>query len=141
MAEPNRVMCMECADKEVEYSRNKRLKNLQSTRDKDLKKYYALKEQGVCVYCKKNPAIAGKTKCAKCLAKVKNRRNSKKCDLERSERIAYGLCYICGKEKVMPGKGVCEKCYKVRCESISKIMYMHSNQYWADNNKLIFIKK
>ena len=106
-AEPNKVMCLECIDKESEYKKNKRSQKLNEQRTNDLNKYYKLKEQGICTYCKHEKAEIGKTKCKKCLAIIRNRRNAKKNDIERSERISYGLCYILVKNKLMKDKGVC----------------------------------
>lgn len=137
-AEPHKVMCLECTDKDSEQSKKSRQKNLTERRNKDLEKYNKLKELGVCTYCKHEKAVAGKTKCAKCLAKIRNKRNANKDDIDRSERVGHGICYICGKDKVMDGKSVCEKCYVKRLESIGKIMHMSSNKYWCNDNKLIF---
>ena len=139
-AEPNKVMCLECADKDSEYYKNARHRNIEEKHKRDSDKYYALKEEGICTYCKREKAAAGKTKCTRCLAKIRNKRNAKKSDIDRSERVSYGICYICGKEKVIQGKGVCRKCYKTRMESIRKIMYMAGSDYWKNENKLIFRK-
>ncbi len=133
-------MCWECIEKEKEYDRNKREKNKDDCKKKDNEKYKILKEQGICTYCKHEKAAGGKTKCNKCLAIIRNRRNSKKTDIDRSERISYGLCYICGKNKLMKGKGVCEICYKKRIESISKIMYMAVSEEWKQDNSFIYKK-
>ena len=37
----------------------------------------------------------------------------------------------------MKDKGVCEHCYNILYKNISKAMYMHSNNYWDNDNKLI----
>lgn len=137
-AEPNRVMCWKCIEKEKEYDRNKREKNKEECKKRDNKKYKRLKEQGICTYCKHEKAEKGKTKCKKCLAIIRNRRNSKKNGIDRSERVSYGLCYTCGKNKLMEGKRVCEICYQKRIDSISKIMYMPVNETWKEKNNLIF---
>lgn len=137
-AEPHKVMCLECADKDSEQSRKNRQRNLEERKKRDLDKYNSLKEMGICTYCKHEKAVAGKTKCAKCLTKIRNKRNAKKSDIDRSERVAYGICYICGKDKVMDGKGVCDKCYEKRMESIGKIMYLPGSDFWKNDNKLIF---
>lgn len=140
-AEPNKVMCIECADKEKIHDRAKRQRNISSMKKKDLGKYYLLKQQGICTYCKHEKAIPGKTKCAKCLAKIRTKRQSKRCDLDRSEWRSHGICYICGKNPILPGKGVCAECYKVRTEAISKCLEIREdgfNEYWKQENKLIF---
>lgn len=136
-AEPRKVLCLECADRDSKQRKRRRQRNLEETHRKDLEKYYELKEMGICTYCKHEKAVAGKTKCAKCLAKIRNKRNAKKTDIDRSERVSYGICYICGKDNVMDGKSVCEKCYEKRMESMGKIMYLPGNKYWSDDNKLI----
>lgn len=133
-------MCLECADKDSKRYKISRFRNTEDKKKRDLEKYYALKEKGICVYCKREKATAGKTKCTRCLAKIRNRRNAKRSEIERSERVSYGICYICGKEKVMEGKGVCEKCYEKRMESIGKIMHLPGNDLWRRDNKLIFKK-
>ena len=139
VAEPNKVMCYECLEKENQYMREKR--KSKEAREKDLSKYYELKERGICTYCKKAKAIEGRTKCKKCLDKIRNKRNSKKCDIDRSERVSYGLCYICGNDGLYQDTHVCEKCYKKRYESISKIMYdKASNNCWKQDNKAVFNK-
>lgn len=139
-AEPNKVMCLECADKDSEQNRKSRRRNLDKEKKRDLEKYYRLKEKGICTYCKHEKALLGKTKCAKCLAKIRNRKEAKKSGILRPERVAYGICYICGKDKVMEGKGVCEKCYSKRMESMNKIMYLPGSDFWKNDNKLIFDK-
>lgn len=136
-AEPHKVMCMECAVTDNERSRLKRKENITERKKHDLDKYYWLKEQGICTYCKHERVVAGKTKCAKCLAKIRNKRNAQRQNIERSERTSYGLCYICG-NKAIKGKGVCQKCYKTRLESIERIMHMPVSQYWKNENDLIF---
>lgn len=137
-AEPHKVMCLECADKDREQSRKNRKRNSEERKKRDLEKYNRLKEMGICTYCKHEKSVVGKTKCAKCLAKIRNKRNAKKVDIDRSERVAYGICYICGKDKVMDGKGVCGKCYEKRMESMRKIMHLPGSGFWKNENKLIF---
>lgn len=121
-AEPNRVMCLECADKERETDRKKRRKNSEKIRVNDISRYHRLKEQGICTYCKRKPAISGKTKCEKCLAKIRAKQNAARNDLMRSERVSYRICYICGKNEIIPGHGVCESCYQTRLQAIGKCM-------------------
>lgn len=137
-AEPNKVLCLECSDDDSEYRRKWRNKNLEKCKKRDTDKYHRLKELGICTYCKHEKAVPGQTKCAKCRAKIRNKRNEKQNDICRSERVAYGICYICGKENIIPGKGVCEKCYKTRMQSIQKIMHLPVSDYWKNDNKLVF---
>lgn len=140
-AEPNKVMCLECADTERIKDKKKRERNLESEKKRDLDKYYWLKEHGICTYCKHEKAVPGKTKCKKCLAKIRAKRQAKRCDIDRSERRSCGVCYICGKNPVLSGKGVCNECHKLRLEAINKCLESREdgfNEYWKQENKLIF---
>lgn len=140
-AEPNRVMCLECADKERDNAKKKRAKDMIKVRSRDLDKYYKMKERGICVYCKKRQAVPGKTKCHQCLTKIRVKRDANRKDIARSERISYGICYICGKKNAMSGHGVCEDCYKVRIQAISKCLESRPdgfNDFWKRDNTLIF---
>ena len=136
-AEPHKAMCMECAFAESERVKRKRAENPENKRKQDLDKYYELKRKGICTYCRKEKSVAGKTKCERCLAKIRNKRNARKKNISRSERISYGLCYICG-DKVIEGKGVCQNCYETRLDSIKKIMYMPANDCWKEQNRIVF---
>ena len=140
-AEPNKVTCLECSERDKKYDKKKREKKLEEYRKKDKDKYQKLKDNGICTYCKREKAMQGKYKCEKCLNKLKNRRNSKRKDIPRSERISYGICYTCGKNKLMDGKGVCAKCYEIRLKSISKIMHLSTNEQWKKDNDMLFNNK
>lgn len=142
-AEPGRVMCYECQDKESEINRRSRERNLEREKTRDLDKYYRLKVEGICTYCKRRPADPGKTKCNACLAKIRNRRNAKREDIERSERPSYGICYICGKNPLYKNFKVCESCYQVRRKSIDECLEkrpLESMEYFRSLNKLVFAK-
>ena len=139
-AEPNRVMCWECSDKEKEKYRIKREEKKEEYNKRDLNKYNRLKELGICTYCKHEKAMPGKYKCKNCLCKLKRKRDAKRTDIMRYERVSYGLCYICGKEELKDGFRVCEKCYQTRLNCMKKIMYMPVSQEWKRENDLIFKK-
>lgn len=139
-AEPNKVMCWECNEKDLENYRRKREQNRTEQNKKDLARYEILKQNGICTYCKHEKAMPGKYKCKKCLAKLKRRRDANRKDLTRSERPDYGFCYICGKNKLKEGFRVCADCYDTRMESIKKIMYLSYNEEWKRDNKLVFKK-
>lgn len=139
-AEPNRVMCWECNDKEKEIYRKNRETNREKRNKRDLDKYNKLKEMGICTYCKHEKAMPGKYKCEKCLSKLKRKRDAKREDIIRYERVSYGLCYICGKNELKSGFRVCESCYNKRLDCISKIMYMPASIELKETNKLFFKK-
>ena len=140
-AEPHKVMCWECGDKEKEFYRKNREKNRETRNKRDLEKYKKLKEMGICTHCKHEKAMPGKYKCEKCLSKLKRKRDYNRQDIARCERASYGICYICGKSELKEGFKVCESCYKTRLESIQKIMYMPGSDRWRNDNKLIFMKR
>jgi len=144
VAEPNKVMCFKCADMERIKGKEKRKRNHESEKKRDLDKYYRLKEQGVCTYCKHEKAVPGKTKCKKCLVKIRTKRQSKRHDIDRSERRSYSICYICGKNPILPGKGVCKECYETRTTAIQKCIDSRDegfNDYWKRENNLFFSNK
>ena len=144
VAAPNKVMCFKCADMERIKGKEKRKRNHESEKKRDLDKYYRLKEQGVCTYCKHEKAVSGKTKCKKCLPKIKAKRQAKRCEIDRSERCSYGICYICGKNPILPGKGVCKECYETRTTAIQKCIDSRDegfNDYWKRENNLFFSNK
>lgn len=144
IAEPNKVMCLECADKERMNAKKKRERNIDLEKKRDLDKYYWLKSQRICTYCKHEKAVPEKTKCKKCLAKIKARRKAKRCEIDRSERRSYGICYICGKNPILPGKGVCKECYETRTTAIQKCIDSRDegfNDYWKRENNLFFSNK
>lgn len=140
-AEPNKVMCWECNERDKKYDKQKRERHIEEYRKKDKEKYQILKENGICTYCKKRKAAQGKLKCEKCLSILKNRKDNKRTDIPRNERISYGLCYTCGKNELMDGKGVCAKCYEIRLKSISKIMHLQTNEQWKKDNSMLFKNK
>ena len=51
-AEPNKVMCWECCERDKKYDKKKREKKLEEYKKKDKEKYQELKENGICTYCK-----------------------------------------------------------------------------------------
>ncbi len=77
-AEPHKVMCLECADKEREQNRNSRNRNLEKEKKRDLEKYYKLKEMGICTYCKREKAVAGKQNALNALQRYGIRRTQRK---------------------------------------------------------------
>ena len=142
-AEPGKNLCWKCEEKKSQTDKNRRQKHLENLRLNDLDRYYRLKEQGICVYCRKRPSVPGKTKCSFCLSKIRNRRNERRTNLNRSEWVSFGICYTCGKNKVIPGHGVCEDCYKIRMQAISKCLENCPegfNEYWKGENSLAFRK-
>ena len=137
-AEPNRVCCYECIDRDKIRDREKYIKHADKINKRDKERYKALKEQGICTYCKHEKAVPGKTKCQKCLNKLQRKRILKQNGIPRSERPSYEMCYLCGKAELFEDKKVCAACYEKRYQSISKIMYMPVSKEWRNDNKAVY---
>lgn len=139
-AEPNKVMCMECADKDAEYTKRRREMDLAHIKAREAEKYQELKESGICVRCKRRAATPGYVDCPSCRGKVRRKRYLERQDIERSERPSYGLCYICG-SPVVEGKKVCESCYEKRLKAMEACLQKRPegfNDYWKSQNHLIY---
>lgn len=111
-AEPNRVRCFECLEKNAK--RHKQNKSSSKDRSKALRQ--KRKAQGLCVWCGKPQCSNSTAFCIDC--KIKNQRNneSRKQGIARSERASYGLCYRCGKD-ITSGK-LCDSC---KAQSIANL--------------------
>lgn len=102
-AEPNRVMCAACAEKERQSAADNRK---------------ALKEMGICPYCGQNKIFSGESCCPECAAKkyISNRvrRNpayDSQYQHDRKERLkSAGICIKCGKRRAVAGKTKCGVC-------------------------------
>lgn len=135
MAEPGKLKCFECAEKDrLRIAKNR---NRQRESETSKARYESRKAAGLCVYCGKRKQEHG-LRCNQCY--IKSRKYNQPKDIRRSERVAYGLCYICGRSK-MEDKKVCEICYQKRLSSIRKICYMPVSDYWKGENDLLFAKK
>ena len=89
-------------------------------------RYQKLKEQGICVWCRKEKAVENQVFCEKCKEKrrEKRRENSRKYKKskeryqkekqyhkERYQKFKeQGICVMCKKEKAVENKVFCEKC-------------------------------
>lgn len=145
-AEPHRVRCFECCEKNRIYSENRRKQDevKQNIKKSDKERYETNKMQGICTHCGKKPKEKGLV-CISCYNK--KRANQRRYDdrhgitrgISRPERVSYGLCYICGKN-AMQGKSVCEEHYKQREDSIKRICYMPASDEWKEDNKAVYKK-
>lgn len=143
VAEPNKVMCLECAGRELDRYHKEGRSETTLQKDGRRKKihYEQCKKDGICPRCGKKVESTGFVHCKMCRAKMREWRRQKRQDFDRSERTSYGFCYICGKNPVLPRKGVCVECYKVRTVAINKCLESREdgfNEYWKQENKLIF---
>lgn len=123
-------MCIECREKMYKY-------NKQHRSTKTYNYTQIRKQNGLCIKCGKREPVSGKTKCMTCAYKERMRardyRIRKGIDAGRSERPYYGKCYFCG-EKINSGK-ICEKCKE---KAIKNLPESKGNEYWKNENKLIF---
>ena len=106
-------LCFVCSERKLANNRKRRSENRESIRQQQSayhkKRRSALKENGICVKCGKRPAELGKTRCALCNIKERDRaRRSRGTTISRSERPNYRLCYFCGKE-ISAGR-ICQEC-------------------------------
>ena len=145
-AEPNRVKCWECAERD-RISSEKRRKDKEVRKQiakADKSRYEKNKEGGICTHCGKKPKEKGLV-CISCYNK--KRANQRRYDdrhgitrgISRSERVSYGLCYMCGR-KAIDGRSVCEEHYKQREDSIKRICYMPASDEWKADNKAVYKK-
>ena len=135
MAEPGKLKCFECAEKDrlrVEKNRDRKREH-----ETYKQRYESRKSQGLCTACGKKLAEHG-LKCNKCYIKARKRKI--KPGITRSERPAYGFCYTCGNLK-LKDKKVCAECYQTRLDSIKKICYKPVTEFWKQENDILFMKR
>lgn len=138
--------CFECRAYYNEYNR-KYIENSPQDRKEKYKKrrseqrkevYYRLKEQGICVCCRKRKALPGKVSCGVCSEKNKLvkelKRNPKQNTFEY--RLENGLCYFCGEPLKDKTKTICLKCHEKRVEIGKERAKLNKN--WRNDNKIIF---
>lgn len=77
-----------------------RVKNMSKKADYDYRRAH-----GLCVTCGKQPAEAGRTRCAVCSAAQRLYT-----DATRQRRRNQGLCTYCGKKPAVPGHLMCPEC-------------------------------
>lgn len=102
-----KLLCESCLEYDFQYYH--RIYDPIKEHEKYLKRKAEIKEKGLCIYCKRKPAMEGRCYCPTCLIKTRQAKAQKKNDISRSERYKYGLCYTCGGELDVKGK-VCSKC-------------------------------
>lgn len=113
--EPGKTMCPSCIEKHNKYSKNRYNENIEVNkrmRESNKKRYYMLKESGICTDCGKNKIYKSKSsvRCYECY--IKHRR--KKIEYNQKHYKHWkeqGLCFKCGGECV-DGRTVCADCLK-----------------------------
>lgn len=133
-AEPGKALCYDCREKATESSRKYSKEHAAEKRQKQLARYYRLKEEGRCTCCKK-PTTNG-VYCVECAAK-NNRRNRERNHKEGKWfpdglREELGICKWCN-EKAVEGSIYCEK----HLEQKRKTLAENAKNCTADSRKLI----
>lgn len=110
-AEPNRVLCWECAEKDRNRERtyNKERKLKYNKRKKELCDAF-----GICTTCMKREKYKGK-QCIHCYLKRKRKYKEQILELDKLPRELWGefeRCMICGGERA-EGSKLCEKHLKI----------------------------
>lgn len=132
-AEPGKTLCLECMGSENDKYHDSGKKKDQGAK---MRTYYERKESGICTRCGKRDKEKGLL-CGRCYGKYRAKKEAKRCDILRSERLSYGLCYVCGKPK-MTDRNVCESCYEVRKQTIPAMIAVTNNDYFRQLNGLVF---
>ena len=137
--------CISCRQKA--YERRKPLtdekKEQYSNRFKKQQKtlYTERAEKGICTRCGKRKASAGKKKCGICLdkdAEIHRKRTYRKKSV-REYRKENHLCYYCGNEIDRKTGQICQSCWE-RCRKYGE-KSTSRNEYWENDNKIIFRKR
>lgn len=134
-AEPNRVLCLECAVKDSEKIKkyDKIRKANYSKRKRELCDAF-----GVCTTCMTRDKYKGK-RCMECYLKAKRKYREKQNEkdiIPRQIRVGLDVCFFCG-EEVESGHKVCAKHLKVCLENASnarKFIDKDSHKWRKDKN-------
>jgi hypothetical protein len=110
------VRCPECANKASErYYKSKQSPNFNKRRNSSNKKrYYRLRNSGICCVCGKRKAEKKTTYCYECYIRKRRKMRDNwrnKHPIPRDARASFGLCFICG-EPVYKNYKLCYTHYK-----------------------------
>lgn len=136
-----RRYCAECSEKfresnRILYQRNKELRSKQWS-----ERYNQRKAAGICVKCGKHSAAPGRTRCAACLAKDRQRETA-----NRGVPVTKldGYCRWCGspldgaiKTNGLPSS-LCSACYQHYCETHAKQMRDTRNHPWRIDREAMY---
>lgn len=139
---PGKRYCYDCAEKSrirsISRTPEKRAKDNEAAR----KRYWELKEQGICTRCRKRPSN-GKALCTFCLAVDSIKANSRRRDQGIMPRYLMGdgyHCALCGKDTEKPGDKLCTTCLE-RNRERAETMRKHTNpsaHWWNRDNTAAF---
>ncbi|MGN1346959.1 MAG: hypothetical protein ACI4V1_09240, partial [Eubacteriales bacterium] len=104
-----RALCAECAEKNLLKTKEYYSAHRDELSQKAKKRYYSLKERGLCTICGRRRAKRWHTQCEVCLSIEKARYRRKYVSL-REERNAKNVCLRCGKAPRVDGLKVCAEC-------------------------------
>lgn len=142
----NRVRCFECLEKGRERARARVLAETSEQREirlAKMKEYRKnriekLKEQGLCINCRKPQCSLSTVYCIDCAIKNQRRNNKRKTGIDRNERKNYRMCYICGEHLIHKQNALCDKCYAMVCANLHKKMNQTVYMIHKSQNKAIF---
>ncbi len=140
----NEKQCISCREKA--YERRKPLTEEQKqrygrrfkTQQKELRQKRI--EEGLCPRCGKRKIANGKKKCRICLdydAEIHRKRYAKKPNV-KNYRKENQLCYFCGNKIDRASGQICQSCWE-RCRN-NGMTSGGSNEYWKNDNKIVFMK-
>lgn len=121
-AEPGRVKCFECLEKDRIRHNEKRYVETADEREKrlaGLRKCYVSrvetrKANGLCTRCGRKLPYSTYLTCPEC--RLKNRKQKEKYKTEdslpRSMWIEFGKCHLCGNTPLKDGMKICAKCHE-----------------------------
>jgi hypothetical protein len=125
------VLCKECAEKkrvrDIEYQKRR------TEEGKHRLSYKELKDNGICVYCKKQKASENKVMCDDC--------RRKQSDKKKSDRIFYkelGICPRCKKNTIYGDEGNCLEC---RSEMYSINLKYKDTEKSREQGRRIYYKR
>lgn len=131
-AEPNRVRCFECLEKNAE---RKRLLNKKSSPKYAKQLRDKRKQNGLCIWCGKPQMKTSSCFCLDCFIKNQQRnqnRYRKKYGVTRIERREYGICYRCGRT-VNKHDSLCDECLEISRNNLPQ--FNGGNEGWYRYNK------
>lgn len=135
-------ICPECRAKRVSWKKplTEEQKERYGLRFKEQQRmlYRERSGSGICTRCGKRKVSPGKKKCVICLKKDAEQHRKKYLNKpnEREIRRLNHLCYFCGNKIDLEFGNICSKCYDKFRENGMK--NGGKNQYWKQENKLIF---
>lgn len=136
-AEPNRVLCFHCLEKNNAKKKADWYVNHEKKLEYQRNYYRELKEKGVCVRCRKRTTDNGRSCCSVCLGQFRARDAKKRREEGRLPMDMRGdgyHCAICTRDVAKAGDKLCEQCME-RCRAkiaLARQKIDHKNHKWRE---------